>query len=138
MNLSKIPDNASGSIIFSGCCWGALPVFQRASKYKKDIPIKAKTPEQSIAIRYLRAGAQAFIGCTGSHYSPLKDPFNYYGKPMHDYFWKYINKGYQPAEALFQAKREYLKNMPFDKKDAFSRAIESKIYYQFTCLGLGW
>jgi hypothetical protein len=104
--------------------------------------IRPRGPESSIAIAYLNAGALAFVGCTGSHYSPLK-PYDgaglsYFGKPMHDVFWANIKAGKGPAQALFDAKAEYAKNMPHGPDDPFSRAVEMKILREFTILGLGW
>jgi beta-lactamase superfamily II metal-dependent hydrolase len=138
ITLDNIPGSAAGTIVFTGCCWGALPVFQPAIKAKPGKPLVPKSPEQSIAISYILSGALAFVGCTGSHYSPLQEPYDYYGKPFHDYFWKGIAQKLRPAEALLNAKREYIKKTPHNKKDTYSQAIELKILNQFTCLGLGW
>lgn len=136
-SIDNIPPASQGSVVFTGCCWGALTVFQPAARFNGNTPAPRNTTE-SIALSYLKAGALAFIGCTGSHYSPLKKPYNYYGKPMHDEFWKGIIKGVAPAEALFNAKKEYAKKIPHDLKDIFSLSIEVKILRQYTCLGLGW
>lgn len=105
---------------------------------KKTVDLVPKTPEDSIAITYLLGGAQAFVGCTGSHYSPGQEPYNYYGKPMHDAFWEQMKKQVLPAKALWEAKKKYATEIPHEQRDVFSRRIESKILRQFTCLGIGW
>jgi hypothetical protein len=137
VSISNVPSDASGSLVFAGCCWGALTVFPKASLSDKNV-LSPKSPEDSIALTYLLRGAQAFIGCTGTHYSPGQEPYNYYGKPMHDLFWQNIGKGIPPARALWEAKKIYANDMPHDQVDVFSRGIEHKILRQFTCLGLGW
>ena len=91
-----------------------------------------------MAVAYLRAGALAFLGCTGSHYSPGQEPYGYFGRPMHDAFWTSLANGKAPAEALFAAKKEFARLMPHGRTDPFSRAVEVKILRQYTCLGLGW
>lgn len=136
--IENVPEKAPGSVVFTGCCWGALIMAPAASKASAATPLRPRGPEGSMAIAYLKAGAQAFVGCTGSHYSPLEEPYNYYGRPMHDAFWAEIGRGSRPAEALFKAKKEYVKGMPHGMTDRFSQAVEMKILRQFTCLGLGW
>lgn len=138
MDISNIPTLAENSLIFSGCCWGALIALPLAYKKRPETKIRARTIEQSIPLTYLNAGAIAFIGCTGAHYSPRKEPYNFFGKPMHDAFWDGIAKGYQPAQALFEAKKRYAAEMPHNLTKSLSIAIEMKILRQFTCLGLGW
>lgn len=137
-NIKNVPQKASGSIIFTGCCWAALTVFPSAAKKTNFIKIRQKRPNESIALAYLRAGALSFIGCTGSHYSPNMSPFNYHGKPMHDHFWRGILAGKSPAEALHFAKVQYSKEIPHGLEAAFNLGVELKILRQFTCLGLGW
>jgi hypothetical protein len=98
----------------------------------------AKTPDGSIALAFLNRGATAFVGCTGAHYSPLEEPYDYFGGPMHAAFWREILAGSLPSQALFRAKAEYVRGMPHGQTSAVGRAIEFKILRQFTCLGLGW
>src|SRR4051812_21143127 len=100
--------------------------------------LRPRGPEASIAVAYLRAGALAFVGCTGSHYSPTVPPYGYFGKPLHDAFWAAVTRGEAPARALYSAKREFARLMPHGRSDAFSRAVEVKILRQYACLGLGW
>ena len=97
-----------------------------------------RTPGTSIALSYLHAGASAFVGCTGTHYSPTVPPYQYFGGPMHLAFWSRVKTGMAPARALFDAKLEYLQNMPHGQSSAVAQAIEFKTLKQFTCLGLGW
>jgi hypothetical protein len=136
--VDNVPGEAGGSVVFTGCCWGALAMSPMAARARPDSPLRPRDPEASIAIAYLRAGALAFVGCTGSHYSPLLAPYDYFGKPMHEAFWAAIRKGKPPAEALYLAKTEFARRMPHGRTDPFSRAVEVKLLRQFTCLGLGW
>ncbi len=136
--IKNVPASAAGSVVFASCCWGALTVYPRASALKDDVNIIPKVPEDSIALTYLLRGAQAFVGCTGSHYSPGQEPFDYYGRPLHDHFWDEIASGTTPALALFRAKQRYMTELPHGQDDVFSMGIEMKIHRVFTCLGLGW
>ncbi|HNU28787.1 MAG TPA: hypothetical protein PKN00_06290 [Sedimentisphaerales bacterium] len=68
----------------------------------------------------------------------MQEPYDYFGKPMHDAFWAALASGKPPAEALFVAKSEFARLMPHGCADPFSRAVEVKILRQYTCLGLGW
>lgn len=138
IDINNIPASTPGTVIFSGCCWGALTVLPPASRKTPAITLRPRTPEQSIALAYLKAGALAFLGCTGTHYSPSQPPYDYFGKPMHDAFWKEVAKGKTPAQALFEAKKSYAVKMPHGLTRNFSQAVELKILRQFTCLGLGW
>jgi beta-lactamase superfamily II metal-dependent hydrolase len=137
-SIENIPASAPGSIVLSGCCWGALTTSPPAARARPGVPLRPRGPEASLAVAYLKAGALAFVGCTGSHYSPLARPFDYFGKPMHDAFWTSLAKGRPPALALFEAKTEFAKRLPHGRTDPFSQAVELKILRQFTCLGLGW
>ncbi len=135
-NIDQVPASGGG-VVFTGCCWGALTVRQIASRVLPGRSLMARTPDQSIALRYLRSGYNAFVGCTGSHYSPPGNAMSH-GKPMHVEFWTRLIGGLAPAEALFQAKLQYLKDLPHEMEDVWDIAIEHKILRQFTCLGLGW
>lgn len=84
------------------------------------------------------AGATAFVGCTGSHYSPKDPPFHYFGGPMHEAFWERCLAGTPPARALLDAKWHYASYMPHGQSKPALAAIEYKILREFTCLGLGW
>jgi len=100
--------------------------------------LQPRGPEESMALAYLRAGATAFVGCTGSHYSPLSPPYDYFGKPLHDAFWAAIAAGEPPARALFLAKQAFAQHLPHGRTDLFGQAVEAKTMRQYTCLGLGW
>jgi beta-lactamase superfamily II metal-dependent hydrolase len=135
-DIDQVPAAGSG-VVFTGCCWGALTVRQLASRV---VPARALTPrtaDQSIALRFLKAGYTAFVGCTGSHYSPPDRDLTH-GKPMHVGFWEQLNAGRPPADALFAAKIQYLRDMPHGMDDLWDIAVEHKTLRQFTCLGLGW
>jgi beta-lactamase superfamily II metal-dependent hydrolase len=137
VNISNLPAR-SGAVIFTGCCWGALTVNTPAGRVVAGRPFGQKSVNDSIALTFLQRGALGFIGCTGSHYSPLQPPYKFFGGPMHEAFWSAYGKGHPPAEALFLAKLEYLRGMPHGQTSANARAIEYKILRQYTCLGLGW
>ena len=91
-----------------------------------------------MALSCLGAGARAFVGCTGVHYSP-DESGGFFGAPMHRAFWsEHLSGKLPPAKALFEARRDYLSDMPHGRRTPHELAIERKIYKQFTCLGLGW
>ncbi|GAB3227049.1 hypothetical protein [Spirosoma arcticum] len=140
ITIANIPKSTPGTIVLTGCCWGALTVSTPAVLAQPGTIVKSRGPETSIPIAYLLAGAQAFVGCTGSHYSPNIPPYNNGGKPMHEAFWKNIRNGIPPAKALFMAKKDYIRDMPnrTSDSDPFGQAAELKTFHQFTCLGFGW
>ncbi|MFZ2281160.1 MAG: hypothetical protein WAW39_25395, partial [Prosthecobacter sp.] len=135
-DVSCLPATGTG-IVFTGACWGALTVTRKAGAQDPARPPQSKAADQSIALTALRAGYRAFIGCTGSHYSPLGAQPNSAGGPMHQYFWDRIRAGGAPAQALFAAKSTYAADLP-NGGDPVAQAIAHKILRQFTCLGLGW
>jgi hypothetical protein len=137
VNISNLPAK-SGAVVFTGCCWGALTVNTPAGRVANGRSFGQKSPDDSLAMSFLGRGAVGFIGCTGSHYSPLQPPYKFFGGPMHEAFWKAYSPGRSPAQALFDAKLQYLKGMPHSQTNTNSQAIEYKILRQYTCLGLGW
>lgn len=136
ISTSEIPENFTG-VVFAGCCYGALltdmpAMYARPAKFPRERDL-----DESMALTLLAAGAQAFVGCTGIHYSPQSP--NSMGEPMHRLFWNNLRGGQAPAPALFNAKLEYLKGVPHTgTEDATDIALELKIFSQFTCLGIGW
>lgn len=137
VGMGNLPE-ASGPVVFTGCCWGALSADPPAVRASNGEPIAPKVPESSLALGFLDRGAVGFIGCTGAHYSPTDSPFDYYGGPMHKAFWSRYLAGSAPAAALLEAKRDYAAGMPHNHPSAISKAIEMKILRQYTCLGLGF
>jgi beta-lactamase superfamily II metal-dependent hydrolase len=139
MRVDNVPAHP-GMVTFTGCCWGALAVAAKAKDVPNGAAAAALTPELSIALAFLQKGARAFIGCTGSHYSPSRPPMNYFGRPLHDAFWRRYNEGLAPAEALLRARAEYMAGLPHGETRGsdIGEAIEFKILRQYTCLGLGW
>jgi beta-lactamase superfamily II metal-dependent hydrolase len=134
VNTASLPTGGLG-VALAGCCWGALTVDQRA---KDRSVLSPKTTEGSMALSVLMGGALAFVGCTGIHYSP-DAAGGFFGGPMHLAFWQQlINNRRPPAEALFEARRDFLAAMPHGRRLPLELGIERKIYKQFTCLGLGW
>jgi len=137
VNISNLPSK-SGAVVFTGCCWGALTVNTPAGRVASGRSFGQKSPDDSLAMSFLARGAIGFIGCTGSHYSPLQTPYKFFGGPMHQAFWRAYSPGRSPAQTLFEAKLQYLREMPHGQTAPNSQAIEYKILRQYTCLGLGW
>lgn len=136
LNQVNVP---AGSIIFSGACWGALTVRERAIDWRQGQPLTPRTADDSLALAFLDRGSMAYVGCTGVHYSPTTKPYGYYGGPLHDAFWGEVrSSGLAPAQALFNARKTYLGAIPHESQEVTDEAIERKLYEQFTCLGLGW
>jgi beta-lactamase superfamily II metal-dependent hydrolase len=119
-----------------GCCWGALPASTKAADWEPGQTIAGRSPDQSIALTLLSAGARAVIGCTGAHYSPLRPPYDTASGPLHQALWTQLNNGMAPAEALLHAKYAYAEQIK-SVTDVNQLAIANKTLSQFTCLGLG-
>jgi hypothetical protein len=137
MNVASV-DAQPGNVVFSGACWGALTVGTQAMRYTPGSPLGSRGPTESIALAYLAGGASAFVGCTGSHYSPSNPPYRSAGAPIHLSFFTYLSTGLAPAAALAQAKLDYVAAMPHSDTGPGALAVEHKLVWEFTCLGLGW
>jgi hypothetical protein len=137
VNLTNIAPGGT-RVVFTGCCWGALTADQPARWAVPGIAPAGKAAGTSIALAFLQQGSTAFVGCTGAHYSPTEAPYDYFGGPMHEAFWSRAVAGTPPAQALFEAKIDYLAGFPHGRPTALQQAIEYKILYEYTCLGLGW
>jgi beta-lactamase superfamily II metal-dependent hydrolase len=134
IDVRSVPASGVG-IAFAGCCWGALTVSEPAF-----LSPQRPTPrmvERSMALSLLKAGAKAFVGVTGVHYSPTAAG-NFFGGPLHAAFWREIGAGNPPALALFNARQSYVREIPHGRPGLWNLAVERKLYKQFTCLGLGW
>ena len=129
---------AQGAVVLTGACWGALAVDLPAARWAQGMPIGQRDATNAISLRYLAAGANAFVGCTGSHYSPIDPPYETMGGPLHQSFWNAVLGGTPAAQALLRAKLDYLRDLPHGLTDSTRIAFENKILWQFTCLGLGW
>ncbi|PAP98746.1 MAG: MBL fold metallo-hydrolase [Mesorhizobium sp.] len=140
VNLTNLAGaiKAHGATVLTGCCWGALTVQEIATRASDHWAVTPRTVASSLALRFLELGALAYVGCTGAHYSPLDGQLNFFGEPIHRSFWTAFAAGAAPAQALFQAKQAYIRDMPHGRVTAPEWAIEYKILRQFTCLGLGW
>jgi hypothetical protein len=132
---AKTLPGAGIGVAFAGCCWGALTVSEPA--FLGQATPTPRMLERSMALLVLKAGARAFVGATGVHYSP-GEAGNFFGGPLHGAFWTEIVGGRAPAEALFNARNAYLRAIPHGRTSLFDLAVERKIYKEFTCLGLGW
>ena len=126
--LRDVPESLTG-VVFTGCCWGAAGVRQRARDVLQGDALRPVTANDSLAVRLLQSGVCGFVGCTGSHYSPT-------GKAMHEEFWKAIADGLAPAPALFRARTRYLNT--FHDTSLGDLPLKLKIFHQYTCLGVGW
>jgi hypothetical protein len=135
MSLSNVAD-VKDAVVFAGCCWGALIVEETARS--NPTMVTPRHGGNSLAMRFLAGGARCFVGCTGTHYSPLGTVPGWFGGPMHMAFWTHIAAGKPPARALFDAKVDYVAGMPHGRTMPTELAIEYKTLRQFTCLGLGW
>lgn len=137
-DIFNVPEICKGSVVFTGCCYGALVALPTADRMEAGLRVRARTTDQSIALAFLAAGVNGFVGCTAAHYSSRIKGQNFFGIPMHHSFWENIAEGMGPAEALFEAKKEYSLNMPHGLTKEIYKAVEVKMLHQFTCLGIGW
>jgi hypothetical protein len=135
IDVGSLPQAGVG-VAFAGCCWGALTVSEPAFLVGDRTPTP-RMPERSMALSVLKAGANAFVGCTGVHYSPGAVG-GFFGGPLHQAFWAEIAGGNSAAQALLNARNTYLLQIPHQRPALWNQAVERKIYKQFTCLGLGW
>jgi beta-lactamase superfamily II metal-dependent hydrolase len=138
ISAGDIP-NPCPPVVFTGCCYGALIVDTRARDAAPGDRVEDVRVGDSIALTCLARGANAFLGCTGVHYSPTQGALTYFGEPMHRRFLQHFIDGKAPAEALWLAKIDYSKGIPHRNGARPEEiAYEHKILRQFTCLGLGW
>jgi beta-lactamase superfamily II metal-dependent hydrolase len=137
--VDQVPRQFNG-IVFTGCCWGALIADAKASDGSGSPA--PRVAEASIALSYLKAGANAFVGCTGSHYSgPSTNPDQNYAARLHTAFWSgLVQDGLSPAAALHEAKVNYMQDLLSrgQRLNPLDTARRLKNFSQFTCLGLGW
>jgi beta-lactamase superfamily II metal-dependent hydrolase len=138
--IDKVPGKFSG-VVFSGCCWGALTVSQKAVD-AQGIQPSPRVAERSIALKYLKSGANAFVGSTGAHYSgPDIDPTINYAAPFHEAFWSALPRlRFSASATLFGARAYYSKliGASAGRLADLDLARRLKNRAQFTCLGLGW
>lgn len=132
--LADVPES-TGAVVFAGCCHGALLTPGLATGWDEGA-IVDRPASESLAVSFVHAGARAFVGATGQHYSPPQPPYKSAAGPLHRKFWEYIARGVPPAVALMRAKIDYLLDMPVDS--AMITPVDYKTWRQFTCLGLGW
>jgi beta-lactamase superfamily II metal-dependent hydrolase len=138
LSASDVPEPCP-PIVFTGCCYGALIAQTRARDAQPGEVVPSRSVSESIALTCLARGANAFIGCTGVHYSPLQAPLTYFGEPMHRGFLTHLLGGKPASRALWSAKVDYAAGIPHRPgARAEEIAYEHKILRQYTCLGLGW
>ena len=136
-------DSADTEVVLSGCCWGGLVLDGRATSPGR---IRPRRASDSIPLRFLAAGARAFIGPTGSHYSPGKTnpDAELVGSAFHPMVLDRLAAGEGPATALHAAKLEFLRTIPerigrrSETNTKNVELAEMKTWRQYTCLGLGW
>lgn len=126
-----------GAIVFTGCCWGALPVVETAIDHVEGPPTP-RTAEDSIALACLNQGALAYIGCTGVHYSPKHPPYDVAGGGIHKAFWRQVAKDVAPSAALLAAKKAMASQMEEHSRQGLAQPLNLKLVHQFCLLGLGW
>jgi hypothetical protein len=138
VDIDNIPDPCP-AVVFTGCCWGAMLSSRTAYRAMGGMPgpPPPRRVDDSIPMRCLSHGANAYLGCTGAHYSPDAEA-GFFGGPMHRAFWRYFAAGRTPAQALLLAKTDFRRGMPHGQTEPADKAIEKKILWQYTCLGLGW
>ena len=141
LEIRSIPASMNG-IVFAGCCWGALIVSEKACDIGSASPAP-RMAERSIALSYLKAGASAFVGCTGAHYSGTGvTPDDNAALVFHSAFWEIAKSlGYQAAPSLFAARKYFFEEFIDSRADSIDPrmlAVMLKNRTQFTCLGLGW
>jgi hypothetical protein len=112
-------DNGSApQIVFSEACYGAH--------------ILKKNEDQSLALKFLSIGTQAFIGCTCTSYGSVTTPL--IGADLLGYlFWKYVKEGYAAGEALKQAKLEFIQVM--NKRQGYLDSEDQKALISFVFYG---
>ncbi len=112
-------DNGSApQIVFSEACYGAH--------------IIKKNEDQSLALKFLSIGTQAFIGCTCTSYGSVNTPL--IGADLLGYlFWKYVREGYAAGEALKQAKVEFIQVM--NKRQGYLDSEDQKALISFVFYG---
>lgn len=125
-----------GAVVFTGCCWGALPVVETAKDHLGGRPTP-RTANDSIAMACLNQGALAYVGCTGVHYSPRHPPYDVAGGGIHKTFWRRLASGSSPSSALLEAKKAMTSQLSSDSVHN-AQAIDVKLFHQFCLLGLGW
>ncbi|WP_457894595.1 MBL fold metallo-hydrolase [Stenotrophomonas hibiscicola] len=126
-----------GAVVFTGCCWGALPVQEIARGYSGG-QVTPRTASNSIALACLNQGALAYVGCTGVHYSPTLPPYDVGGGGIHRSFWHSVSSGSPPSKALFEAKKAMTVQLRAHSGETRLQILDMKHFHQFCLLGLGW
>lgn len=134
--ISALPKEST-STFFSACCWGALINSATAREAQRGRLLADRSEHQLIALALLAAGAHAFVGCTGSHYSPKANDPTRFGAGFHKAFFDAWPAAAGAAEATFLAKMGYLRYLA-GITQAKELAYATKTINEFTCLGLGW
>jgi len=119
--VALTPDNiktVNGGFVFSEACYGGY--------------IINKTPNNSIALSFLRNGISAFCGSTTIAYGPISPPSTEADLLAKLYF-QCLLKGEDTGNALLHSKHQFFKEII--KKQGFLDGDDKKTLYQFVLYG---
>lgn len=115
--------------------------IHQATKPGSPPTLTPRTPTDSIPLRFVDQGANAFVGFATHHGILQKSVASLddltLGAPLHRYFWEEIRNGLPPAAALFHAKSTFVESLQKDTAN-IGRAEELKTIWSATCIGFGW
>ncbi len=85
-----------GGVVFSEACYGGY--------------VLNKDSRTSLALRFLEAGADCFVGASAIAYGPHRPPSTE-ADLLCKYFYQYVMRGSQYGNSLMNAKRDFVKKM---------------------------
>jgi tetratricopeptide (TPR) repeat protein len=105
-------------VIFSEACYGAY--------------IQGKTSADSIALKFLAAGSQAFVGSTCMAYGAISQPLTA-SDLLAKSFWSYLRDGLSAGDALLRAKVNLAREM--DQRQGYLDGEDQKTLISFLLYG---
>ena len=116
---NDLPQNGKApKVVFSEACYGGH--------------ILDKKENDSIALKFLSIGTQAFIGSTGISYGSVSTPL--IGADFLAYlFWYHLESGYTAGEAMLQARIDLVREM--QKRQGFLDGEDQKTLLSFILFG---
>jgi tetratricopeptide (TPR) repeat protein len=105
-------------VIFSEACYGAH--------------IRGKTASDSVALKFLAAGSQAFVGCTCMAYGAITQPLTA-GDLLGKSFWSYLRDGLSAGDALLRAKINLAREM--NQRQGYLDGEDQKTLISFVLYG---
>jgi tetratricopeptide (TPR) repeat protein len=105
-------------VIFSEACYGAH--------------IQGKTASDSVALKFMAAGSQAFVGCTCMAYGALTQPLTA-GDLLAKSFWSYLRDGLSAGDALLRAKINLAREM--NQRQGYLDGEDQKTLISFVLYG---